>query len=58
MVSSPNNRDYLGRSIITDQESGDMSDYLGRSIGAGSEAPGDETDYLGRLLLSPARPPE
>jgi hypothetical protein len=56
MVSSPLNRDFLGRSIVTIVESGDMVDYLGRDIGAGGVEAGDETDYLGRALLPPAGP--
>ncbi len=56
MVSSPNNRDYLGRPVNTDINTGDMTDFLGRSICAGSLEVGDETDYLGRLLLAPAGP--
>jgi hypothetical protein len=57
MVSSPLNRDFLGRSIVTIVESGDMVDYLGRDISAGAlPDPGDETDYLGRALLPPAGP--
>ncbi len=56
MVSSPNNRDYLGRPVNTDINTGDMTDFLGRSICAGSLQVGDETDYLGRLLLAPAGP--
>lgn len=56
MVTSPLNRDYLGRAINTNPESGNMADYLGRSICAGTEQVGDETDYLGRLLLVPLGP--
>lgn len=53
MVTSVLTRDFMGRDLITDGETGDKIDFLGRGIGAGGVGAADETDYLGRLLLAP-----